>query len=170
MSWLRHPLRPAILRITVLLLCTNCRSACLTACPVSAESPPDMPRLHLLPVDPVPALHRPLLAYLLAGALDMSSDLFIACCGFRRLRVGAMSFWVRRAEPLSPSASARKQQREEEEPPLVFVHGVGLGLVTYLPFLAVPPLASPHTGAAGAAARVHEAEHRGLLPRHPADR
>jgi pimeloyl-ACP methyl ester carboxylesterase len=98
-----------------------------------------MPRLHLLPVDPVPALHRPLLVYLLAGLLDMGSDCVIRCLGFRRLRVGGMSFWVRRGQPPPPSpprgGGGARQQPPPQEPPIVFVHGVGLGLVTYLPFL-----------------------------------
>jgi pimeloyl-ACP methyl ester carboxylesterase len=101
-----------------------------------------MPRLQMLPLDPVPALHRPLCVYLLASLLDLGSDCFIWSCGFRRHRVGCMSFWVRRGDPPPPWRGAeggagrwRKQTASKPEPPLVFVHGVGLGLVTYLPFL-----------------------------------
>lgn len=102
-----------------------------------------MPRLQMLPLDPVPALHRPLLAYLLAGVLDASSDLFIRSCGFQRHREGCMSFWVRRGEP-APAAKGPWEKPPTPEPPLVFVHGVGLGLVTYLPFLCRLFRASQH--------------------------
>lgn len=94
-----------------------------------------MPRLHHLPVDPVPALHRPLFTYMLSSLLDHSSDVFIRICGFRRVSVGTLRFWVR--EGRNPPSVDPWGKPPPQEPPLVFVHGVGLGLVTYLPFLRV---------------------------------
>mgnify|MGYP005994081363 CR=1 FL=1 len=48
--------------------------------------------------------------------------------------MGCMSYWVRRGIPIPPPKGPWAKPSPPEVP-LVFVHGVGLGLVTYLPFL-----------------------------------
>lgn len=96
------------------------------------ESPVDMPPVHMLPVDPVPSLHRPLFVYLSTSLLDVGSDFAIWACGFKRHCIGQMSFWHRKGKRKPPKGP---WDTPVEEAPVVFVHGVGLGLVTYLPFL-----------------------------------
>ncbi len=86
----------------------------------------------LLGLDPVAALHRPLIYYAATTLMQAASDcVLIRACGFRRWCGG--QHFVRRGAP--------------GERAVVFVHGVGMGLATYLPFIlklaAQTPLSTP---------------------------
>lgn len=78
-----------------------------------------------LNVDPVEAYHRPFIYYAVTELMGVGADVILRWWGFRRERIGAVYFWLRHAD----------DSREFDETPLVFVHGVGIGLAAYLPLL-----------------------------------
>ena len=82
-----------------------------------------IPRLN---IDPVRSHHRPLIYYTFTGLFDYGSDYILHAQGFRRYSIGIVNYWVAQGSHSSDS---------NDEPPIVFVHGVGIGLVTYLPFI-----------------------------------
>jgi len=90
-----------------------------------SSHPSDAPPIHNLIADPVVAYHRPLVYYATTSLTDFMSDMCIYLHGFRRHKIGCMSYWVKQCD-VPPN---------EQLPPYVFVHGVGIGLATYLPFL-----------------------------------
>lgn len=59
--------------------------------------------------------------YLATKIMDTISDFSLFMKGFRRVRARALSAWIRVGV--------------EDAEPIVFVHGVGMGLSTYSPFL-----------------------------------
>lgn len=81
-----------------------------------------------LNVDPVRALHRPLVYYAVTSLVSFVGDGVLMWMGFRRERIGPVYFWIRHPKPTCNPV--------ETEAPLVFVHGVGIGLAAYLPLLA----------------------------------
>lgn len=85
------------------------------------EALEEVPAAMRLNVDPVLAEHRPLIHYVATGLMSFGSDIALYARGFRRHEVGPVSFWILKGD--------------DAKPPLVFVHGVGIGLATYLPFL-----------------------------------
>ncbi|CAM9130040.1 unnamed protein product [Chrysoparadoxa australica] len=103
------------------------------------DKPPS--KLMRLNIDTVYAQHRPLVYYLACSAMDMFSDAFLYYKGFRRECIGPVSFWVQggtRDGRMKKKIGAQAQPQPQPQPqktPLVFVHGVGMGLVTYLPLL-----------------------------------
>jgi pimeloyl-ACP methyl ester carboxylesterase len=93
-----------------------------------------------LNVDPVTADHRPLVYYAATAFAGLAGDAALRLRGFRKHRVGPVCFWIVKGSDASGSAGS------ESEPPLVFVHGVGIGLATYLPFLLRLSSASQRAG------------------------
>ena len=85
-----------------------------------------------LNVDRVKADHRPLVYYIATGIMGFAGDAFLYFLGFRRERIGPVFFWVRLA---SASRHSTGEFAIDEDTPLVFVHGVGMGLATYIPLL-----------------------------------
>lgn len=88
---------------------------------------PSLMRLHH---DPVHAYAKPLLYYASVMGGDMSSDLVLWCLGFRRGEAGVLSYWVLECDTSVDTFVVEKQN------PLLFIHGVGLGLVTYITFIS----------------------------------
>lgn len=83
--------------------------------------------------DPLPALHRPLFMYMMSSLLcPLLTGQVMRFLGFRRGRVGGLRYWTRQrrgdVNPALDVASPRQM-------PLVFVHGLGVGLVPYYLFL-----------------------------------
>jgi len=84
-----------------------------------------VPSAMRLNVDPVVAEHRPLVYYAVTSLIRLGADAALRAQGFRRHAVGAVLFWILQGD----------DEDVQREPPVVFVHGVGVGLATYLPFL-----------------------------------
>ena len=83
-------------------------------------------------LDPIKYKHRPLLVYLAThGLINEALGYFLlrVLLGFRRHRADHITYWHR------PGAAVAATQ----QPPLVFVHGIGLGLAMYYHFLTLLP-------------------------------
>lgn len=72
-----------------------------------------------LMLDPVVIHHRPLMFYVVIAFLRLSHEFFLYLTGFRRDQAGSVTYWYR------PSTTSETAQ------PLVFVHGLGIGLSQY---------------------------------------
>eukprot|EP00811_Abedinium_folium_P033019 NODE_6013_length_1712_cov_11.035331.p1 GENE.NODE_6013_length_1712_cov_11.035331~~NODE_6013_length_1712_cov_11.035331.p1 ORF type:complete len:445 (+),score=80.39 NODE_6013_length_1712_cov_11.035331:164-1498(+) len=73
-------------------------------------------------IDNVRAIHRPLLFYLMLKMLRGLFSILLRARGFRRGRTGCVNYWHRLG--VDPATET-----------LVFFHGIGFGLVLYLPLL-----------------------------------
>lgn len=76
-------------------------------------------------LDPLKYKHRPLFVYLATHVLVnefMGYALLRGMLGFRRHKAGHISYWHRAGEGVAAGGASLR-------PPLVFVHGIGLGLV-----------------------------------------
>eukprot|EP00742_Colponemidia_sp_Colp-10_P007524 GILJ01008110.1.p1 GENE.GILJ01008110.1~~GILJ01008110.1.p1 ORF type:complete len:514 (+),score=59.41 GILJ01008110.1:109-1650(+) len=76
-----------------------------------------------LNLDPVTALHRPFVYYVASLSLHYVSHVFLRLMGFQRHRKGSFKYWLRRVDSMTDLR------------PVVFAHGIGAGLVTYLQFI-----------------------------------
>lgn len=81
-------------------------------------------------LDPVKSLHRPLLFYALVALADAFHGCLLRLQGFRRGRHRGLRYWYR--APLAPCASAAAGG---DELPLAFFHGIGFGLLQYMPLV-----------------------------------
>lgn len=73
-------------------------------------------------IDPLKSKHRPIIVYLLTYFLDLLNGVSVRRKGFRRGRIGRITYWHRpgvQGDDLNPPT------------PLVFVHGIGVGLFLY---------------------------------------
>lgn len=77
-----------------------------------------------LSLDPLKAMHRPLFLYGLVAVANSAARVVLQWRGFQRKQVGGFRYWH-----WAPGAQA------EPKFPLVFMHGLGHGLVHYLHFL-----------------------------------
>jgi hypothetical protein len=96
-------------------------------------------------LDPLQSKHRPLLAYLITHWLlnSLAAAWLLRRLGFRRRSAGGLSYWHRPSPFASNQDEAgclrlsgqrgggQGQGQGEEMLPLVFVHGIGMGLFTY---------------------------------------
>jgi len=76
----------------------------------------------LLNLDPVIAKHRPFLHYTVTYFLGFAMTVNLHLKRFRRYRHASTTYWIREGAQVGLR-------------PLIFIHGVGIGLATYLPFL-----------------------------------
>eukprot|EP00743_Colponemidia_sp_Colp-15_P010786 GILK01011928.1.p1 GENE.GILK01011928.1~~GILK01011928.1.p1 ORF type:complete len:508 (-),score=75.85 GILK01011928.1:313-1836(-) len=76
-----------------------------------------------LNLDPVTALHRPLVYYVASLSLHYVSNVCLRLMGFERHRKGSFKYWLRKVDSMTDLR------------PVVFAHGIGAGLVTYLQFI-----------------------------------
>lgn len=91
--------------------------------------------------DPLPVVHRPLMVYAGTSLLcPMVSYKVMQWLGFHRERAGGLCYWKRprRSSVSGIDLSAPRQV------PLVFVHGLGVGLVPY--FMIIYRLSQRHSG------------------------
>ena len=101
---------------------------------------PPLMRLHF---DPVVAYAKPLLFYGAVRSADLCSDLMLWALGFRRKQVAgsALTYWVLEGDsgcttPAEAAACAESGTvTSPQQHPVMFIHGVGLGLVTYVTFI-----------------------------------
>ncbi|KXZ44741.1 hypothetical protein GPECTOR_63g66 [Gonium pectorale] len=106
--------------------------------------PPSSARLFAASSDPLVASYRPLSFYLLTETVAAATHLALRLLGFRMAGVtpgGAATVyeWTpRRAKSAAAAAANANTEAEPDslpEPPLVFLHGIGLGLTPYLRLL-----------------------------------
>jgi hypothetical protein len=81
--------------------------------------------LILLNLDPVVAMHRPFIHYAAMTCIQFASRISLKCMRFHRFRHNSgsysASYWIRKGQ-------------DDQLDPLIFIHGVGLGLAVYQPF------------------------------------
>lgn len=79
-------------------------------------------------VDPLRYKHRPLIIYLLTHVLvnAVAGNLAMYFLGFRRHQAHHITYWRR------PAAAIQSKSQAMGGPPVVFVHGIGLGLIMYV--------------------------------------
>jgi pimeloyl-ACP methyl ester carboxylesterase len=100
---------------------TEAKGAAIRSCYVARQ----------MTLEPVNALHRPLLVYAGVALLQKCANLVLRCVGFRRVVSNATGLvgWYREAEAASEEASTR-------HPPLLFFHGIApAGHAFYLPMV-----------------------------------
>mmetsp|Transcript_9669 Transcript_9669/g.21571 ORF Transcript_9669/g.21571 Transcript_9669/m.21571 type:complete len:646 (-) Transcript_9669:23-1960(-) len=91
--------------------------------------------------DPLPVQHRPLFIYMITSFLCPLLTLKIMpWLGFRRERVGGLLYWKRDRCQVPEDKDMACPRRT----PLVFVHGLGVGLVPY--YLFINRLSKHHSG------------------------
>jgi hypothetical protein len=103
-------------------------------------------------LDPLHYKHRPLLVYLATHCLvnEVMGYILLRCMlGFRRRRALHITYWHRPATAAASSSSSaaavqqqQQQQQQQQHPPLVFVHGIGLGACASKSFQG--PSSSPY--------------------------
>lgn len=77
-------------------------------------------------MDPVFAHHRPLIFYVVVGMLSLLLKVFLACLGFERRVQGTLQYYY---------LAKRISKKHDPVQPIVFLHGVGIGLFQYLLFI-----------------------------------
>ena len=75
---------------------------------------------------PPPHTHRPLLFYVLMEAMHYMSAAALLAMGFSRTIHQGTTFYYK------PAAAGPKQQSPGAQPPILFLHGVGMGLLIYI--------------------------------------
>lgn len=88
-------------------------------------------------LDPIRALHRPLLFYVGVWLLQGLHSLLLRLRGFRRGRNAGLNYWYRLGSSGEECAGDQNELGtvSESDRPLVFFHGIGFGLVMYAPLL-----------------------------------
>lgn len=90
--------------------------------------------------DPLPVLHRPLIVYLGSSLLaPLISRQVMQILGFHRERVGGLAYWKR-----DPRRDVHPEADLTGQAPMVFVHGLGVGLMPY--YLLIYRLSRRHSG------------------------
>lgn len=83
--------------------------------------------------DVLPVQHRPLCVFLATSCLcPLLTEQVMYCCGFLRERVGGLLYWHR---PPRSDVSPEVDIAGPDKVPLVFIHGLGIGLVPYYDFI-----------------------------------
>ncbi|KAH7909220.1 hypothetical protein BJ138DRAFT_992178, partial [Hygrophoropsis aurantiaca] len=107
-----------------------------------------------LTFDPVVTVHRPLVWYMIVGFVDFMVSLQLYTLGFRHHNIRG---WFKSFPPrLFPSYSQRsvddrlsywyRPHRSETKLPVLFLHGIGIGLHPYIPFLSELAAREPDVG------------------------
>ena len=96
---------------------------------------PPLMRLHY---DPVPAYPKPLLYYTSIVGIDKWCNIILWSLGFVRKRAGAVTYWI-----LESDHDRNALKSSADMPPVTFVHGVGVGLMTYVTFIVSLTYAYP---------------------------
>ncbi|KAL3146801.1 hypothetical protein ABBQ38_014780 [Trebouxia sp. C0009 RCD-2024] len=96
--------------------------------------------------EPLRVFHKPLLVHVLSESWGMGMHLYLRAIGFKHAFMGGMSYWVRlpTSGPLGSASDSHAVHEVVEESakqqlsltrPIVFLHGVGLGLTPYIHFM-----------------------------------
>mmetsp|Transcript_49029 Transcript_49029/g.151358 ORF Transcript_49029/g.151358 Transcript_49029/m.151358 type:complete len:470 (+) Transcript_49029:61-1470(+) len=86
-------------------------------------------------LDTIHAIHRPLFFYAAIQLLYVLHGVLLRARGFRRGRHKGLWYWHRLSKDRRTSGPTGIEDGLEDEEPLAFFHGIGLGLVLYLPLL-----------------------------------
>lgn len=81
-------------------------------------------------LDEIHCIHRPLLFYTVIRALDFMHGCLLMARGFKRAHHHGLRYWYRLR-----SGFKGIHCLESPEQPLIFFHGIGLGLTLYMPLL-----------------------------------
>lgn len=96
---------------------------------------------HRVSSDPLPVVHRPLMVYAGTSLLcPMVSYKVMQWLGFHRERAGGLCYWKRSRQNVAGNLDLAAPRQV----PLVFIHGLGVGLVPY--FLFIYRLTQRHSG------------------------
>lgn len=89
-----------------------------------------------LRIDPMPAVHRPLLVYALTAlVMPALGNRTLMGLGFRPYRAGSTEYWLRLPHGVQGTRSGRPVRLEGAGRALVFCHGIGVGPTMCLPLL-----------------------------------
>jgi pimeloyl-ACP methyl ester carboxylesterase len=83
----------------------------------------------LLTLDPPVIYHRPIVYYLVVRGIDRICRIILQLLGFSRNTDGELPFYMRHGT--------------SDEPSIVFFHGLGIGLTSYLPFVLALSISYP---------------------------
>ena len=84
-----------------------------------------------LTLDPVVVAHRPLIYYIVLMTINLGNSIFLYSMGFRRHPVKNSAFMYWSYTP-PPGDIINHRCKQEGTPPIVFVHGLGIGLAQYV--------------------------------------
>lgn len=76
-------------------------------------------------IEPIRAFHKPLIVYLLMEMIGMCSMIILYLQGFRRIQTKGVAKWIR-----------RPQTCDNKKGPVIFLHGVGFGVLPYFHFIS----------------------------------
>jgi pimeloyl-ACP methyl ester carboxylesterase len=84
----------------------------------------------LLTLDPITIYHKPLAHYILVQGIHLGSVMIFSALGFKRYQGSAykIPFYYRKGSP-------KYSNSVPKPPPLVFFHGLGIGLSAYVPLI-----------------------------------
>ncbi|RUS25207.1 hypothetical protein BC938DRAFT_472484 [Jimgerdemannia flammicorona] len=89
-----------------------------------------------LTLDPVEGIQRPLVAYLVISFMDQMCAVTLYFLGFRRYSYDNVAYWLYMPdEAVQAETGLQKNYDGVDRSPVVFVHGIGMGLMAYIPFL-----------------------------------
>lgn len=92
-------------------------------------------------IDPVRTTHRPLAWYLLVGFIDTCSSLAFYSLGFKHYTSGSFihvfppRFTLFSNSSPTPLSYWYRPHRSTTKSPVLFIHGIGIGLFPYIPFI-----------------------------------
>jgi len=91
-------------------------------------------------LDPIPSTYRPLVFYLVThGLFSLLTELLMRMLGFRRYYSGSLEYWHRAGGGSESTQDGREKKdstekggvKEGKSIPLVFCHGLGIGVLSY---------------------------------------
>eukprot|EP00928_Gymnodinium_smaydae_P019799 TRINITY_DN17620_c0_g1_i1.p1 TRINITY_DN17620_c0_g1~~TRINITY_DN17620_c0_g1_i1.p1 ORF type:complete len:717 (+),score=128.00 TRINITY_DN17620_c0_g1_i1:110-2260(+) len=104
-------------------------------CGDGKEANPEVRCMRLLR-DPLPSTHRPFWVYLITHLIiPRLTQWLLKRFGFRRYRAGAMIYWRRQGDQSDGSPSSPSPVTRSRPAPIVFVHGLGIGMLPYIKFI-----------------------------------
>ncbi|KAJ3123629.1 hypothetical protein HK098_001797 [Nowakowskiella sp. JEL0407] len=93
-----------------------------------------------LTLDETKTAHRPLVYYLVTHTVHLISHIYLLSLGFTRRKINTnKSAPAQYVYQRIPTASNRLQNQM----PIIFIHGLGIGLATYLNFIKTLPVTTP---------------------------